>query len=387
MAANASDFHAEIHGTGGVNPSVLQNSFGGEKACSSITEIDRFLGYWRATFYRGRLFSEFRRSLMNKPWEAGKVSRTLLLVMPLFLLAGCGTWKSPSSSSWPINYHPELPYLLPHPYTRLYVEVDRMEGVEIPQEVFNDLKMFLSKYCRKSDGIEIAYSDVIPISECKGRSAEIVANLFIDGPPPHADNQTAYLYVLLEDSSKVGKKFDVGRSHTTIAYPCMIYYDVNFCRMVKNRVARNVMLHEAGHVLGLCRNTAHGDGSRCANDDCIMNSVPISISRSILQLPFKKQDLCADCQKDIEMTQAANPVSDMSFNGPFLVWRKDGWLLASLPVSDVAFFPGTNTFDSRDMLVKMKSYVRDHEQQLRNDPKARLRLIKRGDAPFVIKTE
>jgi hypothetical protein len=118
----------------------------------------------------------------------------------------------------------------------------------------------------------------------------------------------------------------------------MIYYDISFCRMVKNRIARNVMLHEAGHVLGLCRNTAHGNGIHCANDGCIVAPVRISISRSILQLPFRKLDLCADCQKDIEMTQAANPASDMSFNGPFFVWRKDGWLLASGPFLMLRFF-------------------------------------------------
>jgi hypothetical protein len=93
-----------------------------------------------------------------------------------------------------------------------------MEGVEIPREVFDDLKAFLSKYCRKPDGVEIAFSDIIPLSECKGRSAQIVANLFIDGPPSPADNQTAYLYVLLEDSSKVGKN-SMSVDHTLPSRP------------------------------------------------------------------------------------------------------------------------------------------------------------------------
>ena len=115
-----------------------------------------------------------------------------------------------------------------------------------------------------------------------------------------------------------------------------------------------------------------------------MHSVDVSISRTILQLPYKKQDLCADCRKDIEMIQAANLASNMSYNGPFLVRQEDGYWVASLPVSDVVSFMGTDTFDWQEVLVTLKKAVRDNEPSLQKNPNSRLNSFTAydtGDSP------
>ena len=305
--------------------------------------------------------------------------------MFIFTSIVCGGYTSPQSSPLPTYCQPELPLLLSEPYSRLYVEVDTIESVEIPDGILDELKDFLSKYCRKPGGIEIVRNDIIQKSEYKDRSAEIVANLFIDGPPHDAnDKQTAYIYVLFYDSKKMGKQRNFKTPHVNFPYSCSVYYDIDFARIIKNRVARNFFLHEVGHVLGLCKNTAHGDGGHCSNKGCIMSTIGVSVTKSILGLPMKKLDLCSDCQKDIKRAQATNPPTKMSFNGPFLVRQEQGYWVASLPVSDVVSFSGTDTFDWREGLTALKKGVRDNEQSLQKKSRARLNSFTpydTGDSP------
>ena len=74
----------------------------------------------------------------------------------------------------------------------------------------------------------------------------------------------------------------------------------------------------------------------------------------------------------------------MSFNGPFLVRQEQGYWVASLPVSDVVSFSGTDTFDWRAMLTEMKKYVREYEKPLQKDPRSRLHQFMSydtGDSP------
>ena len=317
-----------------------------------------------------------------------KINQRLLGIMLYILIFAsicCGGYTSPQSSPLPTYCRPELPFLLSQPYNRLYVEVDTIEGDKMPDGILDELKEFLSKYCHKPGGIEIVHNDTIQKSEYKDRSAEIVANLFIDGPPHDAnDTQTTYLYVLFYDSKKMGKQRNFKTPHVNFPYSCVIYYDIDFARVVKNRVVRNFFLHEAGHVLGLCKNTAHGDGGHCANKGCIMSTIGVSVTKTILGLPMKKLDLCADCQKDIEEVQATNPTTKMSFNGPFLVRQEQGYWVASLPVSDVVSFSGIDIFNWRVMLTEMKKYVREYEKPLQKDTRSRLHQFMpydTGDSP------
>jgi hypothetical protein len=41
----------------------------------------------------------------------------------------------------------------------------------------------------------------------------------------------------------------------------------------------HIIRHESGHVLGLCQNTAHGDGAHCAKHGCLMYPMPDWLSR------------------------------------------------------------------------------------------------------------
>ena len=53
---------------------------------------------------------------------------TFLTVLVFLIISGCG----PRSAKIPTYMRPDLLYLKKQPYSRIYVEVDTVEGVEVP---------------------------------------------------------------------------------------------------------------------------------------------------------------------------------------------------------------------------------------------------------------
>ena len=98
--------------------------------------------------------NSYRRRLPRvRQLAIGKEKRAILQVLTLvfaaaFTLAGSGCVSSVMSGSGPMPTFskPELLYLLPKPYSRLYVEVDTIENLDVPQEWLEELKTFLSQY-------------------------------------------------------------------------------------------------------------------------------------------------------------------------------------------------------------------------------------------------
>ena len=80
-----------------------------------------------------------------------KLSLVIMTVLLIWIVSGCGS----KSAKLPAYMRPELLYLKERPYSRLYVEVDTVEGVEVPEKWLDTLKGFLSTHCSKPDGIEI----------------------------------------------------------------------------------------------------------------------------------------------------------------------------------------------------------------------------------------
>ena len=121
----------------------------------------------------------------------GNVGRVLLyriaVVASAWMVSGCG----PKSGKLPTYMQPELLYLNDQPYSRLYVEVDSVEGVEVPEQLLDDLRAFLSKHCSKPDGIEIVRDKPIPLSEIKDVPMGPASVLYLDGPDPNSSSQLA----------------------------------------------------------------------------------------------------------------------------------------------------------------------------------------------------
>src|ERR1051326_7904318 len=83
------------------------------------------------------------------------------LIVSCLLLASCSTPAARRSQAdadvarIPESWEPHLLYLLPSPHSRLYVEVDAVEGCVPNEAELRKLQNFLSVYCNKPGGIEI----------------------------------------------------------------------------------------------------------------------------------------------------------------------------------------------------------------------------------------
>jgi hypothetical protein len=80
---------------------------------------------------------------------AGKVIRiTRRHACPFIrFLVVCGC--RPEQEELPACMQPELLYLRDHPYRNLYIEVDTVEGVEVPQQWLDEMETFLAKRIRR----------------------------------------------------------------------------------------------------------------------------------------------------------------------------------------------------------------------------------------------
>lgn len=268
------------------------------------------------------------------------------------VMSGCGS--SSTSGLMPTYQKPELLYLQAEPYPRLYVEIDTVEGTEPDGKALAELKDFLAKYCDKPGGIEMVRDEPIPLAEAKRTHPYFLALKNMSGPPQSdGEKPTAYLYILFYDSKRLGhrKKFN---PHVNCGYPCAIYYDVAYWRVFQQHFFAKALKHEAGHVLGLCKSTTHGDGAHCRNKDCLMwPKISVRLRTILFGIapPKKQEDLCEDCRRDLEAARQSDPDSHLTFSGPVLVRREQGYFVASLPITVKVSFQPVESFDGRAMLV------------------------------------
>jgi hypothetical protein len=254
---------------------------------------------------------------------------------------------------------PDLLYLNDQPYSRLYVEVDSVEGVEVPEELLEELRVFLGKHCSKPDGIEIVRDEPIGLSEVKDVPMGPASVLWLDGPDPNSGSQPAYLHLFFYDTKTAFKRV-LKNPHVPALCPTAICYNVNYCGSSQDKVAALFLRHEAGHVLGLCRNTAHGDGTHCRNNQCRMRASPGLLSG--LWLPFGgriERELCADCRDDLERGRSEHVGGALEFKGPFLIRREEGYCVASLPSRQILLPQSmADEFQWREVLARLKKGMR-----------------------------
>jgi len=273
------------------------------------------------------------------------------LVLLVWVLSGCGSQSAPLQT----YMRPELLYLNPQPYSRLYVEVDTIEGIEVPDQWVDELKAFLGKYCSKPDGIEIVRDKPVPISEIEGLPFSLASILCVDGPRPNSGPQPAYLHLFFYDTDMVFKRIR-RNPHVPALCPCAIFFNVDYA----GRWYRFTIKHEAGHVLGLCKNTTHGNGTHCRNYGCLMCAMPDILSQlGALVGSSPDLHLCADCQHDLELWKSEDVGSNLFFNGPFLIRREDGYSVASLPYCHILIpAPIEDKFDWQKELLHLKEYIK-----------------------------
>jgi hypothetical protein len=233
------------------------------------------------------------------------------------ILAGSAEAARRSTAQLPRNLDQERMYLQASPYGRLYVKVDRVEGVGVDPRWLAELKDFLVTNCRKPDGVDVVRGEAIPLATVKGLSPNEIAGMRIEGPPSGA-GRAAYLYVLFYDSKKLGMKKPDNPHVSYGDYPCAIYYDVAYARKEQSYFAGNALRHEVGHALGLCKDRSHSDGAHCADKACLMYWTFV-LRRDWFKHPPVRKQLCEQCRQNLREAQAAGPDGRFSFSGPVLV--------------------------------------------------------------------
>ena len=276
----------------------------------------------------------------------------------VFLIAGCGVDSHPK-----LRYEKtELLYLKERPYDRLYVEIDILDGVTLATDWIDDLRTFLANYVDKPGGIEIVIDEPFHVSN-ENMPLTVMALLCTDGPGQEERNQPSYLHVVICDSSVRKGRWAFFKYHPHVIFSCPTAMFIDLAANQNDPDGRimHIIRHEAGHIVGLCKNRAHSNGTHCSNKRCLMaKSLDLASQfNSIFFKRFKPPPLCDECHKDIELLKSEESEDKMSFDGPFLVRKEDGYRIYSLPRLYIIIpFESGRQFNWREALRKVKRNAR-----------------------------
>ncbi|PWU11350.1 MAG: hypothetical protein C5B50_23465 [Verrucomicrobia bacterium] len=305
--------------------------------------------------------------------------RASSLALIVCALAGCVSPK-PSEPGDETRWQPQLLYLNRAPHPALYVEVDAVEGTEPSDAVLEQLRQFLVKYCDKPGGVRIVREKPIPRDEARGLSHAELACGFLKGPPASCSNSwPAFMYVLYYDSRlsedqgmmpyrRVHKHESLSYDFSWVSsiqphvhilpFPGTIFMDRRYVAAAPHSLEGLLLMHEAGHLLGLTQNQKHGVGNHCTNKLCLMKpKLIVDMPRAVFS-PQKtlQTNLCADCQADLHWGRTSAPPTNLHFVGPVLVRSEPGYHIATLPCQQ-KFFSGPVS----------KLNVAEFVQQMRQD--------------------
>jgi hypothetical protein len=284
---------------------------------------------------------------------AVKAACKTLALLSIAVLSGCASRPSIP----PAFMHPEGLYLQDEPYSRLYVEIDRVEGANLPEFFVDEIKAFLGEHCAKSGGISVILDPPVPASDVEGMSLSAASILCTNGPVESDGPPPAYLHLFAYDGKTT---FKGARPEPRVVFNCpsAIFWNVDYARSWPDQTRIDMLRHELGHILGLCRNTAHGDGAHCDKQGCLMFPTPDMLSQigGLVHLYFREHRLCKDCMRDLELAAEAPCDENLSFAGPFLMRREDGYSVASMAFCEIVLaHPIPAPFDWRETLKRAKA--------------------------------
>jgi len=222
--------------------------------------------------------------------------------------------------------------------------------------------------------VTVLRSDVIAAEEAKGLDPSVVALQHIDGPPAGIESQPAFMYIFLYRGPE--KRGIAG--NVIPAYPCAAYIDMEALeggwlrRGLRRDLLRCALKHEVGHIMGLCAGgddgdgQYHGDGNHCYDPDCLMKPASTaSFTRALFGLPQRLQGrLCAKCLSELEEKRAHAADPGLSFHGPALVRRNDGYYVAFVPKVFTLGFDEADAAGRRDHVEDARRLVEDVRSQM-----------------------
>lgn len=212
------------------------------------------------------------------------------------------------------------------------VEIDHVDGAGPTAAELQSLTEFFQAHCRKPGGVRLRVDAPIPRDRARGKSHLALGELHLDGP---AQSGTAFAYFLFYDSRVTGTPKQAPTT-SRIPFSGAVFVDRRFIDAWARfpgagDLARRMVLHEAGHVLGLSDNQAHGDGLHCTNFPCLMNaSLLVRFPRLVLPGPVVPQrDFCDDCKADLRTAAEQPPARNLRFLGPYCVRSEAGYHVVS----------------------------------------------------------
>lgn len=269
------------------------------------------------------------------------------------MLAGCAAPKATRGPEVPDPvkltsfWKPYLLYLLPTPYSKLYIEVDAVEGCVPSESTLNQFREFLKEHCNKPDGIEIVRSDVIPRSVAKGATANLLSQRYLNGPPAASIPSPAYMYVLFYDgvlseqtATPAKGQLDATPRPKSVGqvrnpHADLLPYPVIFINTRYGPKSGRELLaqHEGGHLLGLAGRETNAANYHCLDKSCLMHrTITFHLGRWLLgRNPFDTLPLCANCQAQLAESAKQPPPENLRYVGPVLVRSEPGYQVLSLP--------------------------------------------------------
>ncbi|MDP2316217.1 MAG: hypothetical protein Q8P41_25185 [Pseudomonadota bacterium] len=171
-------------------------------------------------------------------------------------------------------------------YTSLQVEIDWVAGHAPDEDALDHLRTTLEALCNKPGGVQILLDDELPDQGAPAWSYDAAEDLEIDWRDRYRDPDTgvAVLYYLYVDGHS-DRDTDAGRilgyayHGSSLLMFAETMADVSAGLLgLGGGVEPTVLVHEAGHVLGLVNNgvemvTGHEDPDHThhdANEECIM---------------------------------------------------------------------------------------------------------------------
>lgn len=268
-----------------------------------------------------------------------------IALIGFFFLCGCATpHRSPPSKQE--NFpEPDLTsiYFRAEPFSKLYVEVDAVEGSEPSDAALEKLRSFLAAHCDKPAGIEVVRSDVISVKSARGKSATALARHYVNGPPEATDSASALLYVLFyNDAYSTQSKVQLTSKGAGLLlvpnrdvaspfaeswpYPS-ICFNTGFTLGVGTQ---SILCHEAGHILGLVRRPGVS-GPHCTRWRCAMQNSGAYIKNFSWLLGAPSDHLCSDCQKELRERARNDAPKNLRYVGSVLVRSEEQYHVLHLP--------------------------------------------------------
>jgi hypothetical protein len=270
------------------------------------------------------------------------------------VLAGCSTPVIAPDSNLPRNFdRPERLYILDKPCRKMCVEIDAVKGCEPGDATLKKLHDFFTNHCAKPDGIDVFRGAVIPKDAARGLSPETIAARWVKGPPKTTkEDQPAFVQILFYDSDVLtGKPFPhTGHGDSLLLkskrvpprnpqteawpYPSVVFMNT---RYFYKKTQDDLLLHEAGHILGLASRTNFAAAHHCSDHDCLMYkrlNVQFHISRFFLgpgAITFTHPKLCERCLAELADTARQPAPENLRFVGPVLVRTEPGYRVLTLP--------------------------------------------------------